>query len=91
MEDALGLQLGETSKDGAVSLEAVYCLGFCNAGPTVEVEGRIYGELTPDRARALGHHTLIATISARKLAPSPRTTNINKNGFRAMPFNGIAI
>jgi formate dehydrogenase iron-sulfur subunit len=53
MEDALGLRLGETSADGAVSLEPVYCLGFCNAGPTVEVEGRIYGELTPARAKAL--------------------------------------
>jgi NADH-quinone oxidoreductase subunit F len=53
MEDALGLRLGETRADGEVSLEAVYCLGFCNAGPSVEVEGRIYGELTPARARAI--------------------------------------
>ncbi len=53
MEDALGLRLGETAKDGSVSLEEVYCLGYCNAGPTVEIEGRIYGELTPERARAL--------------------------------------
>lgn len=53
MEEALGLQVNETSADGAVSLEAVYCLGFCNAGPTVEVEGKIYGELTPERAKAL--------------------------------------
>ena len=53
MKDALGLELDETSPDGAVSLEAVYCLGLCNAGPSVEVEGRVYGELTPDKARAL--------------------------------------
>lgn len=53
MEDALGLRVGETRADGEVSLEAVYCLGFCNAGPTVEVEGRVYGELTPESARAL--------------------------------------
>ena len=53
MEEALGLRVGETSADGEVSLEAVYCLGFCNASPTVEVEGRIYGELTPDKAQAL--------------------------------------
>jgi NADH:ubiquinone oxidoreductase subunit F (NADH-binding)/NADH:ubiquinone oxidoreductase subunit E len=53
MEDALGLRDGETSADGEVSLETVYCLGFCNAGPTVEIEGRIYGELTPERAREL--------------------------------------
>lgn len=52
-EDALGLKCGETSADGEVSLEAVYCLGFCNASPTAEVEGRIYGELTPQRVKAL--------------------------------------
>ena len=53
MEEALGLRLGETRADGEVSLESVYCLGFCNAGPTVEVEGRIYGELTPERAKSI--------------------------------------
>jgi NADH-quinone oxidoreductase subunit F len=53
LEDALGVRAGETSADGAVSLEPVYCLGFCNAGPTVEVEGRIYGELTPEKAQAI--------------------------------------
>jgi NADH:ubiquinone oxidoreductase subunit F (NADH-binding)/NADH:ubiquinone oxidoreductase subunit E len=53
MEDALGLKLEETSADGATSLEAVYCLGFCNAGPTVAVEDDVYGELTPERAKIL--------------------------------------
>ena len=53
MSEALDLEVGETRDDGEVSLEAVYCLGFCNAGPAVEVEGRIYGKLTPERARAL--------------------------------------
>jgi len=53
MEEALGVRLGETSADGSVSLEEVYCLGFCNAGPAVEIEGRVYGELTPERARQL--------------------------------------
>ena len=58
MEDALGVKLGETSADGSVSLEEVYCLGYCNAGPSVAVESagaepRVYGELTPERARVL--------------------------------------
>jgi NADH:ubiquinone oxidoreductase subunit F (NADH-binding)/NADH:ubiquinone oxidoreductase subunit E len=61
-EDALGLREGETSQDGAVSLEAVYCLGFCNAGPTVEIEGRIYGELTPERTRTLAKDLTSTTI-----------------------------
>ena len=53
MEEALGLKCGETRADGSVGLEEVYCLGFCNAGPSVEVEGRIYTGLTKERARAL--------------------------------------
>jgi NADH:ubiquinone oxidoreductase subunit F (NADH-binding)/NADH:ubiquinone oxidoreductase subunit E len=58
VEEALGLTVGQTSTDGAVSLEETYCLGFCNAGPTVEVEGTVYGQLTPERARHLLDHTL---------------------------------
>ena len=53
MEQALGVKDGETSADGSVSLEGVYCLGACNAGPSVEIEGRVYGELTQQRAEAL--------------------------------------
>ena len=53
LEDALGVKLGETSADGSVSLEGVYCLGFCNAGPSVEVEGRVYAGLTKELAVAL--------------------------------------
>jgi NADH:ubiquinone oxidoreductase subunit F (NADH-binding)/NADH:ubiquinone oxidoreductase subunit E len=53
MERALGVREGETSADGSVSLEGVYCLGFCNAGPSVAIEGRVYGELTEEKAQAL--------------------------------------
>ena len=53
LEDALGVRLGETSADGAVSLEPVYCLGFCNAGPAVEIEGRVHAALDEAGARAL--------------------------------------
>jgi len=52
-EDALGLKCGRASADGEVSLEAVYCLGFCNAGPSVEIEGKIYGQLPPERVKTL--------------------------------------
>lgn len=54
MEDALGLKLDETRDDGSVSLEPAYCLGYCNAAPSVEIEGRVYAGLTPETALALG-------------------------------------
>ncbi|MBJ7443048.1 MAG: formate dehydrogenase subunit gamma [Sphingobium sp.] len=36
----LGVAMGETRSDGAVSLEPVYCLGLCAVGPNALVDGR---------------------------------------------------
>ncbi|MFF3891510.1 NAD(P)H-dependent oxidoreductase subunit E [Streptomyces sp. NPDC001914] len=44
-----GLALGETSADGAVTVEQVFCLGNCALGPSVEVNGRLYGRVGPAR------------------------------------------
>ena len=35
----LGVAMGETSSDGRVSLEPVYCLGLCATGPNALVDG----------------------------------------------------
>lgn len=35
-----GVAMGETSRDGQVTLEAVYCLGLCAIGPNALVDGR---------------------------------------------------
>lgn len=43
---ALGLGLGETSEDLAVSLEGVYCLGLCASGPSAMVNERIIAHAT---------------------------------------------
>lgn len=44
----LGIGLGETSRDGRVTLEQVYCLGNCAVGPTVMVDDHLYGRVTGD-------------------------------------------
>ncbi len=44
----LGIGLGETSADGSVSLEAVYCLGLCTSGPNATVNGRPVVRATPE-------------------------------------------
>jgi formate dehydrogenase subunit gamma len=41
LERHLGVRMGETSADGRVSLEAVYCLGVCASGPAAMVDGEI--------------------------------------------------
>jgi formate dehydrogenase subunit gamma len=50
---SLGVGLGETTADGEVTLEAVYCLGNCACGPSVMVGEELHGRVTPERFDAL--------------------------------------
>ena len=51
---ALGVEFGETTADGAITLEAVYCLGNCGCGPSVLVDGDdLHANMTPERFDAL--------------------------------------
>ncbi len=52
-ERLLGAQFGETSPDGAVTLETVYCLGNCALGPSALVDGELYGRVTAERLAGL--------------------------------------
>ena len=45
----LGIQFHETTRDGAFSLEPVYCLGNCACSPAVMVDGDVYGRVSPER------------------------------------------
>jgi len=45
----LGIAFHETTADGAVSLEPVYCLGNCALGPSVMVDHRLEGRVSPRR------------------------------------------
>lgn len=49
----LGIGLGETTPDGSVSLDEVFCLGNCALGPAVMVDGRVHGRVGPDRLDAI--------------------------------------
>lgn len=52
LEKSFGVKLGETSKDGRVTLEAVYCLGNCALSPAALIDGRLYGRLDAAKAQA---------------------------------------
>ncbi|MFI5368823.1 MAG: NADH-quinone oxidoreductase subunit NuoE [Spirochaetia bacterium] len=41
----LGIEVGQTSKDGLFSLETVACLGCCSIAPAMMVNGRFFGRL----------------------------------------------
>ncbi|HTU65566.1 MAG TPA: formate dehydrogenase subunit gamma [Steroidobacteraceae bacterium] len=49
----LGVGLGETTPDGRVTLEAVYCLGNCACAPSMMVDGELHGRVTPATFDAL--------------------------------------
>ena len=45
----LGVDFHQTRADGAFTLEPVYCLGGCACSPTMMLDGRLYGRVTPER------------------------------------------
>lgn len=51
--EKLGIGFGETSDDGKVSLEAVYCLGLCASAPSAMLDGRLVSKLTRAKLDAL--------------------------------------
>jgi formate dehydrogenase subunit gamma len=53
MESALGIRLGETTADGRVTLEPVYCLGLCATAPAALIDGEVHGRLDPLTASTL--------------------------------------
>lgn len=46
---ALGLDWGQTSPDGAITVEAVYCLGLCATAPAAMIDGEPFGRLNGGR------------------------------------------
>jgi len=45
---SLGVDFGETTADGSLTLDEVFCLGNCALGPTVTVNGRLHGRVNGD-------------------------------------------
>jgi formate dehydrogenase subunit gamma len=49
----LGINFHETSADGRVSLEPVYCLGNCACSPSVMIDDKLHSRVTPDELEEL--------------------------------------
>ena len=45
-EEKLHIKSGHTTPNNNITLEAVYCLGNCTAGPSVEINQRLHGRVT---------------------------------------------
>jgi formate dehydrogenase subunit gamma len=46
---SLGINFHETTADKAISLEPVYCLGNCSLGPSIMIDSRLEGRVSPKR------------------------------------------
>lgn len=44
-EARLGVKFGNTTSDGRVTLEPVFCLGLCSTAPSAMIDGKLVGRL----------------------------------------------
>ncbi|MEB3044541.1 MULTISPECIES: formate dehydrogenase subunit gamma [Rhizobium] len=49
----LGIDFHQTTLDGSVTLEAVYCLGLCACAPSAMLDGEVYGRVDDQMATEL--------------------------------------
>ncbi len=53
LDKQLKLQVGEVTKDGNFSLEAVRCVGCCGLAPVMTVGGEVFGKVTKDQVAGI--------------------------------------
>ena len=49
----LGIDFHQTTMDGAVTLEPVYCLGLCSCAPAAMLDGEVHGRIDVELAQEL--------------------------------------
>lgn len=49
VQEKLGLDWHETSPDGRITLEPIFCLGLCACGPSAMIDGKVVGRITPEK------------------------------------------
>jgi len=52
-QEKLGCMPHETSKNGAVTLEPVYCLGLCATSPAIQIDDRLYARVSAEKLEKL--------------------------------------
>jgi len=52
-ERMLKVKFGETTLDGAITLEAVYCLGNCALSPAIMVDDRLVGRVDAEKFKTI--------------------------------------
>ena len=100
-KETLGVGFHETTPDGAVTLEPIYCLGNCALSPAIMVDGQVYGRVTPQRFEALvadrvtGHRDAVTghrdTETQSTPIPESRTPNLESRPRVYVPRDSGAL
>jgi NADH-quinone oxidoreductase subunit E len=53
LKESLGVGVGETTGDGAFTLELTSCLGICGVAPAMMLNEEMFGNLTPEKVDAI--------------------------------------
>jgi formate dehydrogenase subunit gamma len=49
VKNRLGIDYHQTTQDGQVSLEPVYCLGMCARSPAIQIDKAVYSQMTAEK------------------------------------------
>ena len=53
LKDELGIKENETTQDMMFTLQDARCLGACGLAPVLMINGKVHGDLTPEKAKKL--------------------------------------
>ncbi|QSR85180.1 formate dehydrogenase subunit gamma [Methylacidimicrobium sp. B4] len=53
IRERLGIDFGETTPDDEVTLLPTYCFGNCACGPSIAIDGKLYGRMSAERVERI--------------------------------------
>ena len=53
IKEQLGVNFHETTEDGSITLEPVYCLGNCACSPNIMVDKQVHARMSSDKFKSL--------------------------------------
>ncbi len=72
VKDAFGIDPGDTTEDGELTLELVYCVGSCALAPVAVMDGEVMGRMEPDKlVRRVKKKLAAAKKAAAQPEPQP--------------------
>ncbi|MDX1817611.1 formate dehydrogenase subunit gamma [Marinobacter koreensis] len=65
IRNRLGVDYHQTTADREFTLEPVYCLGNCACAPSIRVNDRIHGRMTPEKFDRLAEQLTTSTLELK--------------------------